>query len=114
MKVDIFFNSNWATDYAIHQAREFGFHDGTLRVLPPESICFFKFINADDDLLNLRAQKDMTDVAHILTYVKEEDLERIDNYVKKSLTRLESCEKQLALWEKLFQGVLRTRQINKE
>lgn len=44
--IDVFFNSNWASSYAIENSRKFNVQNQDFRFIPPESVCLFKFANA--------------------------------------------------------------------
>lgn len=107
--IDIFFNSNWVSNYAIEHARKMEIIGQDFRFLPPESICLFKFANAKKKsiryfhlvsllytLINfflkifiVRFSQDKADVEKILYMTKsEEELNRIHDYVSQNLTKL--------------------------
>lgn len=45
--IDIFFNSNWMSNYAIENSRKFTILNQEFRFIPPESVCLFKFVSAE-------------------------------------------------------------------
>jgi hypothetical protein len=77
LPVDLFFNVNWATDYAVKVT----LGDHLYRFIPPESLCFFKIVSWKHD--SKRRRKDEIDVLEILERVDSQKLASIDKNLKR-------------------------------
>jgi len=101
LPIDIYFNSNFVTQYAIENAVTVPVKDYSLRCIPPESVCSFKMANARKK--TLRFIKDQTDVLTILNMVPELEFKRINEYVEQVIYTVQGPDSpQLRTWKEVM------------
>eukprot|EP01124_Arcella_intermedia_P000457 TRINITY_DN1022_c0_g1_i1.p1 TRINITY_DN1022_c0_g1~~TRINITY_DN1022_c0_g1_i1.p1 ORF type:complete len:302 (-),score=16.97 TRINITY_DN1022_c0_g1_i1:46-879(-) len=102
LPVDIYYNTNFASQYAIQNQVPFRCFDTDLKVIPPESVCGFKIGVAKRT--SKRYHKDAADVQAILAAVDDSLLQKIDDYVGMLIERVQGPNsEQMEIWRELVQ-----------
>jgi len=108
LPIGIYFNSNFATQYAVENAVTVKVKDNSLKFIPPESVCGFKMANSKEK--SLRFFKDQNDVAIILKMATVSDLQKINKYVEQAIDIVQGPNSaQLVTWRNLMTSVMEIR-----
>lgn len=96
-----YFDSNFATEHAFKNCRVKKLGKYNFRLLPPESLCFFKFLEIDEFAGTYG--KHFFEVDSILQHLTEGEIDNVDAYVSASLSEWNGKEsKQLKMWRKMI------------